>query len=95
MLELAGYRVAHANKIALARELAGKSKFDLIISDPGLPDGSGLDLMREIRARQKLPGIALSGFGMETISMPAVRPVSRSISQNLSTGIAFAGVSSG
>ena len=65
MLELAGYRVAHADKIALARELAGKTKFDLIISDLGLPDGSGLDLMREIRASLSLSGIALSGFGME------------------------------
>jgi DNA-binding response OmpR family regulator len=41
--------------------------FDLVISDIGLPDGSGLDLMREITAR--FPGgvraICLTGFGME------------------------------
>lgn len=37
-----------------------------IISDIGLPDQSGLDLMRLIKAQQPdLPGIALSGYGME------------------------------
>ncbi|MFP5284955.1 MAG: response regulator, partial [Thermoanaerobaculia bacterium] len=33
--------------------------------DLGLPDGSGLDLMRELGARHGLRGIALSGYGME------------------------------
>ena len=35
------------------------------VSDIGLPDGSGLDLMRQAKAGQQLIGIALSGFGME------------------------------
>jgi DNA-binding response OmpR family regulator len=35
--------------------------FDLLISDIELPDGSGLDLMRQLRGR--VPGIAISGFG--------------------------------
>ena len=37
----------------------------LVISDLGLPDGSGYDLMRKLRADHRLRGIALSGFGME------------------------------
>ena len=37
-----------------------------MLSDLGLPDGSGLDLMRAIRANGlNLPGIALSGYGQE------------------------------
>ena len=36
-----------------------------MISDLGLPDGSGLDLMREIQRQRPVPGIALSGYGME------------------------------
>jgi CheY-like chemotaxis protein len=38
---------------------------DLLISDIELPDGSGLDLMREVRTLQHTPGIAMSGFGSE------------------------------
>jgi len=37
----------------------------LVISDLGLPDGSGCDLMRRLRSEHRLRGIALSGFGME------------------------------
>jgi DNA-binding response OmpR family regulator len=39
--------------------------YDLVISDIGLPDGSGLDLMRQIIARNPIRRIALSGFGMD------------------------------
>jgi CheY-like chemotaxis protein len=40
--------------------------FDLIISDLGLPDASGLDLIRQIRQRDPaIPAIAISGYGME------------------------------
>ena len=42
-----------------------ESSFDLLISDIGLPDGTGLDVMQHLRARQGIKGIALSGFGME------------------------------
>ena len=37
----------------------------MLISDIGLPDRSGYDLMREVRLNKDLPGIALSGFGSE------------------------------
>lgn len=63
ILEHAGYRVAHAASLAAACELASKRQFDLVISDLGLPDGSGLDLMKTLRAEHALVGIALSGFG--------------------------------
>jgi signal transduction histidine kinase/ActR/RegA family two-component response regulator len=66
MLEQAGYRVAYAAGVTRARELAQECDFQLIISDLGLPDGNGLELMRELRSSHDLEGIALSGFGMET-----------------------------
>ena len=47
-----------------AAEKARSQDFDLLISDIGLPDRSGYELMQELRS-QGLPGIALSGFGME------------------------------
>ena len=55
-----------AGDVAVALELAGRKEFDLLISDLGLPDGSGHDLMRQLRQRGcKFAGIALSGYGQE------------------------------
>ena len=65
ILQSAGYRVAHADSISAARELANSKRFDLVVSDVGLPDGSGLDLMRDLQALHGLRGIALSGFGTD------------------------------
>src|SRR5207237_4095506 len=65
LLRNLGYDVACAETVKQALELAKESRFDLLVSDIGLPDGSGHDLMRQIRARQSIAGIALSGFGME------------------------------
>ncbi len=61
-----GHEVEMAGDVATALELAGREKFDLLLSDLGLPDGTGIDLMRQLRSRgQTLPGIAISGFGQE------------------------------
>ncbi|MEY2539517.1 MAG: hypothetical protein QOG67_3257 [Verrucomicrobiota bacterium] len=65
MLQKNGYDVGHANNIAAAEQLFAEQSFDLLISDVGLPDGSGLDLMRRLRAKHDLSGIALSGYGMD------------------------------
>ena len=59
-----GHTVETAGDVATALELAGQHAFDLLLSDLGLPDGSGHDLMRQLRQRgHKFPGIALSGYG--------------------------------
>ena len=62
-----GYQVTAAATVAeAARHVDGAQRFDLIVSDIGLPDGTGLDLMRRVRAtRGELPGIALTGFGTD------------------------------
>jgi CheY-like chemotaxis protein len=59
------FSVATAGTVAGARALVDATKFDLLISDVGLPDGNGYDLMHEIGARFGLKGIALTGYGME------------------------------
>ena len=66
MLENAGYQVGYASTLASARDLAAKRRFQLVISDLGLPDGSGLELMGELGDSGQLRGIALSGFGSES-----------------------------
>jgi nitrogen-specific signal transduction histidine kinase/ActR/RegA family two-component response regulator len=60
-----GCAVTAAGSVAAAAAAAGEGAFDLVLSDLGLPDGSGHDLMRQLAARHGLRGIALSGYGME------------------------------
>ncbi len=65
LLERRGYRITLAHTADQAIEKAQAEKFDLLISDIGLPDRSGYELMKELQATNSLRGIALSGFGME------------------------------
>jgi CheY-like chemotaxis protein len=65
LLERRGYRITLAHTADQALEKAQAEKFDLLISDIGLPDRSGYELMQELHAKNSLPGIALSGFGTE------------------------------
>jgi two-component system CheB/CheR fusion protein len=61
-----GHAVEVAGDVATALEMTDHYTFDLLLSDLGLPDGSGHDLMRELRKRGfRFPGIALSGYGQE------------------------------
>ena len=65
MLERRGYRVTVAHTADQAVERTRHEEFDLVISDIGLPDRSGYELMQELSTTKGLRGIALSGFGME------------------------------
>jgi PAS domain S-box-containing protein len=65
LLAGAGYEVQTAHSVAAALHLASASPFDVMVSDIGLPDGTGYELMAQIRDQYAIPGIALSGFGME------------------------------
>jgi len=66
MLKGRGYRVLTASSLAEARACADSGqKLDVLISDIGLPDGSGYELMAELSARRPLKGIALTGYGMD------------------------------
>jgi CheY-like chemotaxis protein len=60
-----GYYVVGAGTVAAALEAARETTFDLVISDLGLPDGTGTELMARLRTDHGLRGIALSGYGME------------------------------
>ncbi len=59
------HTVREAFDIASALEAAGKEQYDLLISDLGLPDGTGLDLLKRVRQLQNVRSICLSGYGME------------------------------
>ena len=64
-LEAQGHAVEAVPDVKSALKLAPQSKFDVLISDIGLPDGDGWELMKVLR--EKIPGlqaIAMSGYGM-------------------------------
>lgn len=62
--ELGGDHVTSARDVAGALAAAERDEFDVVISDIGLPDGDGWELMRRLRASGYVGvGIAMSGFG--------------------------------
>jgi signal transduction histidine kinase/ActR/RegA family two-component response regulator len=63
LLARRGHLVAVTHDVRSAMEAAVRNKFDLLISDIALPDGTGMDLMMQLRAIANVPGIAISGFG--------------------------------
>jgi CheY-like chemotaxis protein len=66
LLTQRGHEVATAENIEEALVCAQTFAFDLVLSDLGLPDGSGHELFAELRQmRPACRGIALSGYGME------------------------------
>jgi len=70
LLARSGHTVLAANNIASAMATAASHSFDAVVSDLGLPDGTGQQLMTQLRIdRPKLRGIALSGYGMEEDQM--------------------------
>jgi PAS domain S-box-containing protein len=65
MLSQKGHSVKCAATGEAALALASSEAFDLVISDLGLPDFSGTELMTILQERYSLRGVALSGYGME------------------------------
>ncbi len=56
--------VLTASSVESALVIAATHSFDLVITDIGLPDGNGIDLMQQLTKNYGLRGIALSGYGM-------------------------------
>ena len=65
LLSKCGHEVVPAESVQAALKFLQSEHFDALISDIGLPDGSGYELVREAKRKQPLKGIALSGFGAE------------------------------
>jgi CheY-like chemotaxis protein len=66
LLERLGYEVHTKHTVHDALDAVSAAPYDLLISDIGLPDGSGVDLIRQLRQNANpIRALALSGFGME------------------------------
>jgi CheY-like chemotaxis protein len=63
VLRTRGHEVRPAPDLSTALEVAERSTFDVLVSDIELPDGSGLELMWQLKSRGHVAGIAVSGFG--------------------------------
>lgn len=64
LLRQGGYEVHTARTVQAALEEFANSGSTVLISDVGLPDGSGCDLLRELRKKKACPyAIAMSGYG--------------------------------
>ena len=78
LLQRWGHRVKAAESAEAAMKIATTYPFDLVISDLGLPEQSGLALMRQLRDQFGMQGIAVSGYGME-----------RDVAESLAAGFIF------
>jgi CheY-like chemotaxis protein len=65
LLEMAGFTVARALSAGEAMKAAQADRFDLLICDLNLPDGSGADVATQICAQQQIPAIAITGTSID------------------------------
>lgn len=65
LLRTRGYVVERRATVAQALESVRTTSFDLLLSDIGLPDGTGIELLHEVRKHSSLPAIALTGYGTD------------------------------
>jgi CheY-like chemotaxis protein len=57
-----GYQVFVATDMASALSLASAVEYDVLLSDLGLPDGTGWDLLKRLSAERRIRAIAFSGY---------------------------------
>jgi PAS domain S-box-containing protein len=65
LLKHSGHDVVTASTVRQALEVLHTTPLDLLVSDLGLPDGNGFQVMRELAKISDAKGIAISGYGME------------------------------
>ena len=62
LLQGQGHEVRTADGVGTALAAAAEQEFDLLISDIRLPDGTGLELIKQLLASRPIKGIAVSGY---------------------------------
>lgn len=60
-----GYEVVHASNVKQAQDIIKDNRFSLYILDLTLPDGSGYDVCKQIKAQGDLPVIFLTAYDDE------------------------------
>jgi CheY-like chemotaxis protein len=92
-----GHLVTTASSVTEARQAVAEGTFDLLLSDLGLPDGTGLDVIAALRERSHIPAVAMSGFGQPAdlarsraagFSEHIIKPVDAAVLRDLLTRLA-------
>lgn len=65
LLKKFGHTVTSAGSVAAGLAAFEAGAFDVVLSDLGLPDGTGIDFVTKLRQRAAVPAVALTGYGME------------------------------
>ena len=60
-----GHQIAVADSVESALRTFRSQQFDAIVSDIGLPDGTGYEIIKQAKQRYPVKAIALTGFGMD------------------------------
>jgi CheY-like chemotaxis protein/anti-sigma regulatory factor (Ser/Thr protein kinase) len=66
LLKMRGHQVRTAASTKEAEAECATHPFDLLLCDIGLPDGTGYDLIKRVRAQSEIAAIAVTGFGMQS-----------------------------
>jgi CheY-like chemotaxis protein len=60
-----GHQISVADNTQSALKIMGSQEFDVVLSDIGLPDGSGYDVISEAKRKQQVKAVAITGFGTD------------------------------
>lgn len=60
-----GHDISTAESTQRALDIVAAKTFDVVLSDIGLPDGTGYDVIAQAKQQQSLKGVALTGFGSD------------------------------
>lgn len=57
-----GHEISMADSTQSALAIVDSKEFDVVLSDIGLPDGSGYEVISHAKRRRPVKGVALTGF---------------------------------
>lgn len=60
-----GHQVSVADNTQSALEIMASQKFDVVLCDIGLPDGTGYELISQAKQKQPVKAVAITGFGTD------------------------------
>lgn len=62
-LQKSGYHCSHAATLTAARASMAEAEPDIVLLDMRLPDGSGLDFLRQLRESSSVPVVVMTAYG--------------------------------